>query len=209
MSQSRRYWPPGLEEGVFIKRPHAVEQLMERAKYPRGYSPDLAEEELRNAVVDEIRAGKTLTSYKNHSTANDFVVRVELEGREVVYPLIERGDKAGRFQFLIHTVFSRDMYQQWSRDGKLGSLGDLPQAGVLKSIRPIYTPPPEAPMPQSNGTTSLIILYRGDGGTLREKETTEKEVTDAILELLMSGASLKDMRVLKEIEFDLKFQLKK
>lgn len=206
MSRSRRYWPQDLTDELFIKRPHAIDQLMNRAQYPPSYPREKAEEELKRAVCEEMRAGRTINSTKNHSSENDFVVRVEIEGREVVYPLIERGNKEGKYQFLVHTVFSREMYTQWSRDGKLGSLGDLPTAEALKNVTPAQQ---ETPVPQSNGATPLIILYRGDGGTLREKETMEKNVTDTILELLMSGASLKDMRVLKEIEFDLKFQLKK
>jgi len=210
MSRSRRYWPQDLQDELFIKRPHAIEQLFDRAGYPRSYSRDLAEEELRAAVCEEIRAGRTIASNKNHSTTNDFVVRVEIPERDVVYPLVERGEKEGRFQFLIHTVFSREMYQQWSRDGKLGCVGDLPEAAGLKELHKEMKEAPK-PLPIKADVAieegNAIIVFYKEHGEWREKRTLTQELNKVVVSLLLEGINLSDIRVFKEIHFDLQIKL--
>jgi hypothetical protein len=198
--RTNRRWPNDLNDELFIKRPHAVEQFRERAGLPPSYSFDRAEEDLRRAVVKEMMDGKQLRNKTGRSS--EFVVRVAEPGLEVVYALVEEGAADGRYKFMIHTVFTQDMYQQWNEDGKLGSMGDLPGAKALKEIKPV---PKEEPKP--NGKTNMMILWREEGGKIQTKMVEGHNVSGEILMLLQQGCLLKHIEVFQKVKFDLSVKI--
>lgn len=198
--RTNRRWPSDLADELFIKRPHAVDQFRERAGLAPSYSFDRAEEDLRRAVCKEMMDGRMLRNKTGR--ADEFVVRVAEPGLQVVYALVEEGASGGKFKFMIHTVFTQEMYQKWNDDGKLGSLGDLPQAQVLKEVKPV---PKEEPKP--NGKTDMMILWRGDGGKVETKMVAEHNVSGEILMLLQQGHRLDHIEVFKKVKFDLSVKI--
>jgi hypothetical protein len=197
MSRSRRYWPKPLQDDLFIKRPHAVEQFMSRAGYPKGYSFDLAEEELREKIVKAMQDGDLLANDKT-GEPNEFVIKVQVPDRKTVYALVERGRKDGEYQFLIHTVFSKEMYDEWRRDGKVGTIADLPQAAALKELEEHVTQTEEEKEPE------FLVQYKNGAGKMLQTEVTEDKLETAIIGLLMQGATLPDIKVYKRHEINLK-----
>lgn len=197
MSRSRRYWPKPLTDDIFIKRPHAVEQFMTRAGYPKGYSLDLAEEELRDKVVKAIEKGDLLSNDKT-GEPNEFVIKVQVPGRKTAYALVERGRKDGEYQFLIHTVYSKEMYDEWRQDGKVCTIGDLPQAQALKEL--------EEHVPDVNEyrEPEFLIVYKNGAGKEQHEEVPESKLEQSVFDLLMTGVRLPDIRVYKRHEIELK-----
>lgn len=194
--RTNRRWPNDLADELFIKRPHAVEQYRDRAGLPPSYSFERAEEDLRRAVCKEMMDGKMLRNKSGSS--KEFVVRVAPDGFQVVYALVEEGASEGKYKFLIHTVFTQEMYQKWNEDGKLGALGDLPGAKALKEMKPVKQ---EETKP--NGKSKMMIAWRGDGGKLETKWVEEHNVSGEILMLLQQGHRLDHIEVFKKVKFDL------
>lgn len=198
--RTNRRWPDDLRDQLFIKRPHALEQLRERAGLPRSYNLDRCEEDLRSAVCEQMMAGKILKSRSFKDS--EFVVRVALPNAEVVYALVETGADGGKYKFLLHTVYTQEMYQQWNEEGKLGALGDLPAAEALKKVDPV---PKKEEVPDHQ---KFMVLWKGKNGqVVGTKMVPEHLVGGEILILLQQGYSPDRIEVYKKYKFDLSVRL--
>lgn len=208
--RSHRRWPADLEDQVFIKRPHAIEQFKERAKLPPSYNFDKAEADLRGAICAALRNGDLIRNTKNHGDPdNEFVVRVALSGYDVVYALVEKGASDGRYPFMCHTVFDQEMYHVWNEEGKIGTIGDLPHAKALKALEEqVKAQPKPKPMAaQIDPDAAAVVIFYKLGNAWCDKPTKEEELTQEVGKLLAEGVSLKDIRIFKEIPFKIEIKL--
>jgi hypothetical protein len=198
---SNRRWPADLEKQLFIKRPHAVEQYRERAQLPSNYNFERAEEDLRTAICEAMRAGKMHRNTRLRGNPDtEFVVRVAPAGFEVVYALIEKGAANGNYPYMCHTVFDQRMFQQWNEEGKIATMRDLPSAAALNDV-----PVPPEPDPDDYGRGLLLVHVTPDGVALHEAD--EQNLQRLIGHLMSEGCNFSNIRLFKEIPFKLTIKL--
>lgn len=211
MSQSRRYWPPGLEDLVFIKMPHAAGQYKERAGLPPSYNLEKAQEDLKRLLCEVLRSGDTLhPNTKNHGDPDkEFVVRVHSDGLQPVWVLVEEGATDGKYKYMVHTVFDKTMFDQWNRGQKLGSISDVPGAEALKAVPTV--PKPESPKDPIHPDTSKLLIRWLDGQESHEKWANEIAVNGEVLMLIQEGVPLDAISVfrveLKKVKLGLSIKL--
>lgn len=212
MSQSRRYWPPGLEDQVFIKMPHAAGQYKERAGLPPSYNLDRAMEDLKRLLCEALRSGDTIyPNTKNHGDREkEFVVRVAPEGFQPVWVLVEEGATDGKYKYMVHTVFDKSMFDRWNQGQKLGSISDIPGAEALKAVPTV--PKPEPPQePVHPDTSKLLIRWLNGQEEPNEKWVNEIAVNGEVLMLIQEGVPLDAISVfrveLKRVKVGLSIKL--
>lgn len=211
MSRSRRYWPPGLEDQIFIKMPHAAGQYKERAGLPPSYALERAQEDLRREICAALRGGEQI--YPNTKNKGDpdteFVIRVAGEGLEPVWALIEEGAADGKYKYLVHTVFDKSMFDKWNVGQRLGSMADVPGAEALKQVPTVPRKEPESE-PIHQDTSKLLMRWKNGDGT-KEKWLGKHEVHGEILTKIQEGVPLGDIKVfkveLKEVKVGLSVKL--
>lgn len=197
MGRSRRYWPPGLEELIFVRWPHAAEQYKERAGFPPSYSLDRVKEDLVRELCEALRRGEAV--YPNTKNRGDedkeFVVRIAGEGREPVWALVEEWPPDGKYKFAVETVFTKEMFDKWNVGQKLGSMADVPGAEALKQVPTVPKPEPK-PEPIHQDTSKLLMRRKNGDGT-KEKWLGKHEVHGEILTKIQEGVPLGDIEVFK------------
>jgi len=197
------------EKDIFINArgdtmPHAVEQFLLRAEYPPGFSMIEAERILRKLIAREINSGRRLENRDRGWGQGDeeFLVRVHDEGRAPVFVVVQTGVPDGKYKYLVHTVLSKDMYDSWNREGKLGSIGDAVDPKIIEEAHAkVENRPPPAE------DEMRIVLWDFEG-TVQFKEVRKYAVPGEILSLLGQGTPWGDIRVFREEKFDLRVVLK-
>ena len=170
----------------FIKRPHAVEQFRQRAAFPDDMDSTALEGVLRKHL-DE--ATQDTTHFLRGLQHNQFAVRLTVPGRNVVYAIVQTfiGDD---YDYSVPTVLTQGMYQAWSKDGKLGNIGDLSaekrELPVLKKTLYLY---------YVNGKGPVINEYTAD------------DIPHQVALLLEQGIPMRSIKVLKEVPTRLDVQL--
>jgi hypothetical protein len=179
------------KEKFFIQRPHAVDQFRIRAKVPRGCSFDRAEQDLRAALEDAEMAGE----FKASKNDGEFVARIALPGREVVYALIVPGTPGGQYEYMVPTIYDQDMYHQWNRDGKLGTMADIDEADVIEKLAPVIKP-------------TLYLRYKnGSGQPTALLEYTTDDVSHQIATLLRKGIRFDEIEVFRKVDFSMSISI--
>jgi hypothetical protein len=212
MSQSRRYWPPGLEEQLFIKMPHAAGQYKERAGLPPSYALDRAQEDLRRLICEALRSGEQI--YPNTkgkgNPEKECVIRIHSEGLQPVWALLEEGAPDGKYKYMVHTVFDKSMFDKWNQGQKLGSIADVPGAEALKSVPTVPKPKPE-PDPVHPDTSKLLVRWMNGDEDQEERWVDEIAVNGEVLMLIQQGVPLDAISVfrveLKKVKVGLSVKL--
>lgn len=179
------------KEKFFIQRPHAVDQFRIRAKVPKSHTFDDAERELRDALEDADMAGE-LRASKNDG---EFVIRIALPRREVVYALIVPGKSDGKYEYMVPTIFDQEMYQQWNQDGKLGTVADVDEEKVIERLAPAIKP-------------TLYLRYKnGSGKPSALLEYTTDDISHQIAKLLRKGIRFDEIEVFRKVEFSMSINI--
>ena len=210
MSQSR-YWPPGLEDLVFIKMPHAAGQYKERVGLPPSYNLDRAQEDLRRLLCEALRRGETIyPNTKSHGDPEkEFIVRVAPEGFQPVYVLVEEGAPDGKYKYMVHTVFDKGMFDKWNQGQKLGSISDVQGAEALKRVPTVPKPLKDPIHPPD--TSKLLIRWLNSQEEPHEKWVNAIAVNGEILMLIQEGIPMDCISVFKvkleKVKFGLSIKL--
>lgn len=119
-----------MEDYVFyINRPHAVERFITRAGLADGCGHDEAESMLRKGLSSANKNGL----YRNR-VGDAFLLRVALPGLNVVYAVLEPLRK-DRHKYLVRTFLDQEMYQTWSKEGKLTTLSDALDVATKRKLQ--------------------------------------------------------------------------
>ena len=194
-----------LRDGIFIKRPHAVTQFRERAGYSHDYPFDQAEDELRKEAAKQIEDGKVFRNKTDRD--REFVVRIAIPGKDVVFALVEVGVPDGNYAYLIHTVYTKEMYDQWNDEGKLGTFGDLPIAEALKDVKLATTDKEWSKQENGGDPAKRLIRWQDSDGRFDSKWTTKDNVSREIYALLAEGVKLDTIEIFRKVAFDLTITL--
>jgi hypothetical protein len=126
----------------------------------------------------------------------------------VVYAVLEPGHPDGKYKWMIHTVLAQDMYHQWSKESRIGTLGDRLSdddarrlANAIKNRKPVRVLMESKKEPEEEEVMFLIKVKKGNCSDT--KEIPENKVSSYIFSLLKGGTSLKDIKVYKPTEFKL------
>ncbi len=184
-----------LSDSIFIQRPHAIEQFRERAGYDKHIHANLIEEILRKEATAQIADGKRLRSKSERDT--EFVVRLAIPDKNVVYALVEHGSKEGQYKYLIHTVFTKAMYDRWNEDGKLGSIGDALTGGILKELKAVKKEAPE----------KYLLRWSEPDGRWDSRWITAEEVQKTVLTLLNDGVPFDSIGLFIRVDFDISIKI--
>jgi hypothetical protein len=187
------------KEKFFIQRPHAVDQYRTRAKaLKRGtaaISFERAEQELRHALEDLDMAGELKTALRASKNDGEFVVRIAVPQREVVYALLVPGKPDGKYEYMVPTIFDQEMYQQWNQDGKLGTVADVAEEEVIAKLAPAIKP-------------TLYLRYKnGQGQYTPLLEYTTDDISHQIAQLLKKNVRFEDIQVFRKVDFSMSINI--
>lgn len=200
------------QDDIFVNWPHAVDQFIERGGFPARFDKDSAMRVLKELVTEAFRDGQEkLTNVRNQDKQDGldkFVFRIQIPHRQVVYPVLEKGKPGGKYLYMIHTVLDQEMYQSWSRERKLGTLGDkLPQLAQIKEqvrtqeVKKKVAERKEQTKKKESG--GLLLDWPAGDHSRNRKFVTPDELEKEVLQLLMDGVSIKEIEVYKRIPLKL------
>lgn len=170
----------------YIKRPHAIDQFRKRAAFPDDTDTIILEGELRKHLdVVAQNPNNFLKGLQN----NQFALRIAVPNRNVIYAIVQTFT-GGDYDFSVPTVLTQAMYQSWSKDGKLSDVSELP--------------PEKREFPTLKQT---LFLYHVNGKGPIINEYTKDDIPAQVTALLEQGISMKNIKVLKEVQTRLDVQL--
>lgn len=169
----------------FIRRPHALDQLRERAGYPEDADSVTMEAELRQEL--DKAAENPKKNFLEGCKDGQFAVRVAIPGRNVVYAILKRpsNGESKSYDYVVPTVLDTQMYAAWNKDGKLGVLGD---AVTEKRPLPVLKP-------------QLHLRWLNGDGKEHFGDYCVDDVPEQIRKLLNKGVKRETIKVYKEIPF--------
>ncbi|MAG64672.1 MAG: hypothetical protein CMK74_02190 [Pseudomonadales bacterium] len=178
----------------FVRRPHALLQFGKRAKHPSSDPAEL--EAILRTALDAV--GAHSENFKQGVREREFALRIALDKCEVVYAIVKDAADDKDYDYVVPTVLTQEMYQSWCKDGKLGTVQDLP---ITKRE-----------LPQIKATLYLRYTDRREGnGTPPPAHFLEfiaEDIPDQLIRLLDEGIPLNDIKVLQEVPVDLQAVLR-
>lgn len=193
---------------VFIKRPHAVEEFKSRAGFPPSFDEDQAHDVMKDLVMSAFNENQErLTNVRNSDKMQNkgFCFRLHPEGRQVVYACITYGHSEGRYTYMIHTVLSQDMYQSWSREGKLGTMADKAGESLIAVRDQIRKQTAETKEAEKMADEHEYFLHQSD-----KKDPIalkESEIDKVVVSLLKKGVKLTDITLYKKVPLNIKINI--
>jgi len=191
------------EKSFFLNLRHVFDQFRERA-----HAPHWTDEKIETRLREILEEALEKDSFLENRITGEKLCRVAIPGLEVVYAQLQPGHSDGRYRWMIHTLFSQEMYHQWSKEARIGTLGERITEKDEQKIRDAiknHTPVKvkmEAKNEEEGGETMFLIEFKKANGTQSIK-LPQSKVSDYILSLLKSGTALKDITVYKPTEFKL------
>jgi hypothetical protein len=175
----------------FIRRPHVVDQLRERAGYPADADSVAMETELRREL--DKAAENPEKNFLEGCKKEQFAVRVAIPGRNVVYAILKTPSNGNQksYDYIVPTVLTTEMYDTWNKDGKLGSVADI---AVEKRPLPKLKP-------------HLHLRWHNGDGKEHFGDYCVDDVPDQIRQLLNKGVKRETIKVYKEIPFQINVSL--
>lgn len=168
----------------FIRRPHAIDRLRERAGFPVGTDSIFMETELRKAL-DAAAADKEqffLQAYK----PDQFAVKIALPGRNVVYAILQPATSQYH-DYVVPTVLDTQMYASW----RLPDSPDMTEtAPVVKRERTTRTKP------------LVYLCWETPDGKAGSGEYCLDDVSEHMTTLLKSGVRRDTIKLYKEVPFE-------
>jgi hypothetical protein len=111
---------------------------------------------------------------------------------------------------MVHTVFTQEMYHQWSKEGRLGTLGEKIKLEDEKTLRraiadrtPVKVKMEEKDLEEEE---TMFLIENKSGKGPASIKLPKSKVSDFIVSLLQGGASLSDIKVYKPTEFKLSLE---
>lgn len=176
----------------FIRRPHAIERMREHAGFSKDADSVMMETELRKAL-DEA-AKNTTKNFLNSCKPDQYAVRVAIPGRNVVYAILKKpNDNQKGYDYIVPTVLTMEMFQSWTKDGKLGSIEELHGNGERRPM-PVLKP-------------QLCLRWSNGDGKEHWGDYCADDVPEQIRKLLDKGVNRDTIKVYKEISFKIEVSL--
>jgi hypothetical protein len=197
---------------IFVNLPHAVDQFKERGGFPGNYDSRVAETDLKRLIAVALRDGQErLVNVRNQDKQDgrdSFVLRIQIPHRQVVFPIVEVGKPGGKYAYMVYTVLSQSMYQSWSREQKLGTLGDkLPQLQQLKEevrdqeVQKKMAEKEEEERKKQDG--AYLLIWPDENHVYKRKYVLPGELEKEVLHLLMKGVPLSAFEVYQRVPLKL------
>jgi hypothetical protein len=198
---------------LWINKPHATNEFKERAGFPPSFSDDEAHDVLKQLIVEAFeRDQEKLENVRNTDKEDkrpSFCFRIHPHGRQVVYASVSYGHPEGRYTYMVHTVLSQDMYQSWSREGKLGTLADKAGeslTGIRDQLRKQTAETKEATkMAEKTAEPLDYYLYHTD--TKMFVALAADQVDAYVTDLFHQGATLKMIQLYKRVPINIKINI--
>lgn len=172
----------------FIKRPHAIDQFRKRAGYGDEIDNIRLESILRHGLQDQASDG---TNFIASRKDGEFVLRISVPDKKPVYAVLAPApDKA--YDYYIATIITEEMYQAWSKDGRLGSVADQLEDGG-RSL-PVLKP-------------TVWLRYRGSDGMENFDEYLIEDLDVAVQQLIKKGIRISAISAFRQVQFDIKVML--
>lgn len=174
----------------FVRRPHTLEQLRNRAGYAPALDDIILESELRNSLNIAMQKPNALLQGR---VKDEFALRLTLGsgGGSVVYAIIRKSNENKVYDYIVTTILTTNMFQAWTVDGRLGEIGDLsPEKRELPIIEP-----------------KLFLHYTNGDKKSRTEEYSNNQITHEITKLLEKGVLFSNIKILKEIPWKIDINL--
>ena len=174
----------------FIRRPHALDRLREYAGFPGDADSVAMETELRRALDEAAENQKK--NFLEGCKHDQFAVRVAIPGRNVVYAILKKPNNAEKnYDFVVPTVLTVEMFQSWTKAGKLGTLEELP--------------PQKRPLPKLK--PQLCLRWSTGDGRDHWGDYCADDIPEQIRKLIGQGVKREDIKVYKEVPFRIEVSL--
>jgi hypothetical protein len=168
-----------------------IEQLRERAGYPLGTDSVLMETDLRR-LLDEA-AENPDKNFLAGCKEEQYAVRIAIPGRNAVYAILRRPSRTEgrRYDFVVPTVLTPEMYSVWNKDGKLETVNAV---ATRKRPAPVLKP-------------QLHLRWANKNGEENFGDYCADDVPEQIRKLLNKGVVRETIRVYKNVPFRIEVSL--
>lgn len=174
----------------FIRRPHVIDQLRDRAGYPADADSVAMETDLRREL--DKAAENTEKNFLQGCKNGQFAVRIAIPSRNVVYAILKPASNGQKsYDYVVPTVLDTKMYETWNVDGKLGTVAEIPAA---KRAMPKLKP-------------QLHLRWFNGDGKEHFGDYCADDVPDQIRTLLNKGVQRETIKVYREVPFQISVSL--